>query len=54
MRNTHVESSDVDCFFRDRDDIVAIFDYNFLSLRNNELNECQGGFGILCFIGGFS
>jgi hypothetical protein len=54
MRNTHVESSDVACFFRDRDDIVAIFDYNFLSLRNNELNECQGGFGILCFIGGFS
>jgi hypothetical protein len=35
LRNTHVESSDDDCSVRDRDDIVTIFDYNFLFLRNN-------------------
>ncbi len=49
MDDTKVASS-VDCFFRHRDDIVAVFDYNFTFLRKNQLIECEGAIGLMCFI----
>ena len=48
MGNGDVESF-VNCFFHDRHDIVAVFDYNITFIRETQLIELEYSIGYLCF-----
>jgi hypothetical protein len=52
MQDTKVASF-VDCFFRERDDIVAVFDYNFTLLRKFQLTQCEFAVGFFFLMASF-
>ena len=50
MKNTNVANASVDCFFHDRHDIVAVFDYNVTLIRETQLIKWEFGIACLFFI----